>query len=279
MIRHIIVILFALSNISTAAIITHSHCPNHSRNNSDNMHTHDTSDPDHNAKHVSGHPHTWEYDEFCPDGYERDTHRLPPKNSPTDVKTDTDIDTDSVQSEVNVSDDTVEITNTFHGGKYIPKPPTDFFITHTRIRNKPYTLYIYVKNGSGRFVSGITLEIVNPDDTVAFRGVIDRTFTPQYNKRKDYVSPDGIKANNLIAIAGSKIIKDWDYRKEPARFLVGVYRFRSKYTLDSTMRLLWDDEVISEYPNNEDTVAGAPVRIVGNVSTSWASIKERKWQK
>ena len=98
MIRHILVMLLAISNISVAAIITHSHCPNHTRNNSDNMHTHDTSDPDHNAKHVSGHPHTWEFDEFCPEGYERDTRKksrgLPTKPTPTDVKTGTD-DTDA----------------------------------------------------------------------------------------------------------------------------------------------------------------------------------------
>ena len=71
MLRLIFVFVFAISNISVAKIITHSHCPNHTRNNSDNMHTHDTSDPDHNAKHVSGHPHTWEFDEFCPKGTER----------------------------------------------------------------------------------------------------------------------------------------------------------------------------------------------------------------
>ena len=97
MIRHILVMLLAISNISVAAIITHSHCPNHTRNNSDNMHTHDTSDPDHNAKHVSGHPHTWEFDEFCPEGYERDTSKksggFPTKTTPTDVETDTTDDT------------------------------------------------------------------------------------------------------------------------------------------------------------------------------------------
>ena len=97
MIRYILVMLLAISNISVATIITHSHCPNHTRNNSDNMHTHDTSDPDHNAKHVSGHPHTWEFDEFCPEGYERDTSKksrgFPTKTTPTDVKTETGGDT------------------------------------------------------------------------------------------------------------------------------------------------------------------------------------------
>ena len=160
MIRHILVMLLAISNISVAAIITHSHCPNHTRNNSDNMHTHDTSDPDHNAKHVSGHPHTWEYDEFCPDGYERDTrkksHGFPTKTTPTDVKTGTG---DGTASPVRgISSPGVQVPNT--------RPQYPVRVTEYMMRDwsnhrgqLPQWVEIYNPNTSAVNLLGYTLKV------------------------------------------------------------------------------------------------------------------------
>ena len=158
-----------------------------------------------------------------------------------------------------------------------PKPLPKLTITHIRLREKPYTLFVYVQNSDRRFVSGVTLEIASTDDTVALRHRFGRSFTPQYNKRKDYISPDGVKANNLIAIAGNHVMKSWDYRKETARFRISVYQFRSRNvcTEDSKIRLLLGDRVIGEHP--QPAVMGSPPVPRGNqLATSWADVKRRK---
>ena len=158
-----------------------------------------------------------------------------------------------------------------------PKPLPKLTITHIRLRYKPYTLFVYVKNASRRFIRGITLEIHNPDNELTLHHRFKRSFTPQYGKRKEYLSPDGVRANNLIAIASSHVMKAWNHRKETARFRVGVYRFRSRnvYMEDSTIRLLLGERVITEYPNPK--VMGAPPVPRGNqLATSWASIKKGK---
>ena len=155
-------------------------------------------------------------------------------------------------------------------------PLPDMRITHTRLRDKPYTLFVYVRNASGEFVGGITLEIRNADDTVALRHHLDGSyehFTPHtVNTRKhaDYISPGGVAANNLIAIAGKSVMKSWDYRKETARLRIAVRRFRSVWAEDSRIRLLWDGEVIAEYPEAE--VAASP-RLQRKTTTTWAEIK------
>ena len=157
-----------------------------------------------------------------------------------------------------------------------PKPLPKLTITHIRLRYKPYTLFIYVQNSDRRFISGVTLEIRNPDDELTLRHRFKRSFTPQYGKCKDYISPDGTRANNLIAIAGKHVMKSWDYRKETARFRIGVYQFRSRntYTEDSTIRLLLGDRVIGEHP--QPAVMGSPPVPRGNqLATSWASVKKR----
>ena len=165
------------------------------------------------------------------------------------------------------------------GGRYfpsaVPKPLPKLTITHIRLRYKPYTLFVYVKNASRRFIKGITLEIRNPDDELALRHHFKRSFTPQYGKRKDYIAPDATRANNLIAIASNHIIKSWNHRKETARFQVAVYRFRSRnvYTEGSTIRLLIGNRLITEYSKPE--VMGAPKLSKGELATSWASVKKR----
>ena len=157
-----------------------------------------------------------------------------------------------------------------------PKPLPKLTITHIRLRYKPYTLFLYVQNAGRYFVNGVTLEIRNPDDELTERHRFKRSFTPQYSKREEYVSPDGVKANNLIAIAGNHVMKSWNHRKETARFRVAVYRFRSRnvYMEDSTIRLLLDERVITEYPKPE--VMGAPPMPKGKITTSWASSKKRR---
>ena len=137
-----------------------------------------------------------------------------------------------------------------------PKPLPKLTITHIRLRNRPYTLFVYVQNSGRRFVKGITLEIVNTDDTVMLRHRFKRSFTPQSVNTKhhpDYISAGGMKANNLIAIAGKHVLKSWNYRKETARFRIGVRQFRSRQVLteDATIRLLLDGRVITEYPEAE----------------------------
>ena len=164
-----------------------------------------------------------------------------------------------------------------------PKPLPKLTITHIRLRYKPYTLFVYVKNTSNRFVSGITLEIVSKDGAVTLRRHTDnrdRLWTPQYNHLKDYISPDGIKANNLIAIAPVSVLRKWNYRKETARFRIGVRQMRSRqvWTEDRRIRLLLGDKVVTECPEPEavDAVMGAPPVPKGNqLATSWASVKKR----
>ena len=142
-------------------------------------------------------------------------------------------------------------------------PLPDMRITHTRLRDKPYTLFVYVNNASGKFVGGITLDIVNADGTVALRhrfsGSHDHFTSQTVNTRESTQITShltGVAANNLIAIAGNHIMKSWDYRNETARLRIAVRRFRSVWAEDSRIRLLWDGEVIAEYPMPE--VAASP---------------------
>ena len=99
------------------------------------------------------------------------------------------------------------------------------------------------------------------------------TETVNTQKHTDYISPDGIAANNLIAIAANHIMKSWDYRNETARLRIAVRRFRSVWAEDSRIRLLWDGEVVAEYPMPE--VAASP-RLQRKTTTTWAEIKNRK---
>ena len=162
-----------------------------------------------------------------------------------------------------------------------PKPLSDMRITHINLRDKPYTLFVYVRNASGEFVGGITLEIRNADDTVALRHSLNglyQHFTPQtVNTRKhiDYLSPGGVAANNLIAIAGKSVMKSWDYRNETARLRIAVPRFRKRniYTEDSVIRLWLGDRLVAEYRELIDAeVAGAP-RLQRKMTTTWAALK------
>ena len=176
------------------------------------------------------------------------------------------------------STETVESMPRRHRSITQPKPLPKLTITHIRLRYKPYTLFVYVQNASRRFVSGVTLEIANADDTVALRHRFGRSFTPQQvntRKHKGYISPDETRANNLIAIASNHVMKSWNFRKETARFRIGVYQFRSRnvYTENSTIRLLLGERVITEYPETE--VMGAPKLSKGKLTTSWASVKKR----
>ena len=155
-------------------------------------------------------------------------------------------------------------------------PLPDIRITHINLRDKPYTLFVYVQNASGKFVGGITLDIVNADGTVALRhrfsGSHDHFTSQIVNTRvhSDYISPAGVAANNLIAIAGKSVMKSWDYRNETARLRIAVRRFRSVWAEDSRIRLLWDGEVVAEYPMPE--VAASP-RLQRKTTTTWAEIK------
>ena len=163
------------------------------------------------------------------------------------------------------------------GGISKPRPLPELRITHIRERNQPLTIFVYVQNNSG-YVSGITLEIVSKDGTVKLRRRTDnrdRLWTPQYNHLKDYISPGGIKANNLVAIAPVSVFRKWNYRKETARFRIGVRKFGSRnvYAEDSTIRLLIGDRLITEYPEPE--VMGAPMLAKGKMTTTWANIKKR----
>ena len=152
----------------------------------------------------------------------------------------------------------------------------DMRIAHPTPRQALYPLCIRQQR-LWQVCGGITLEIVNADGTVALRhrfsGSHDHFTSQTVNTRKhtDYISPDGIAANNLIAIAGNHIMKSWDYRKETARLRIAVRRFRSVWAEDSRIRLLWDGEVIAEYPGFPE-VASAP-RLQRKLSTSWAEIK------
>ena len=161
--------------------------------------------------------------------------------------------------------------------------PVDFHITHTRLIKKPYSLFIYVRNNSGRFIRGIQLQIVDANERVTFRGRIEYLyFSPHsVNVRRlpDYISPSGTEANNLIIIAGNHVIADQKYLKKAkrnARIRIGVRQFRSRniYTEDSTIRLLWNDVIISEYPQADEEVAAAPsLQRTRKFTTVWAALK------
>ena len=168
-----------------------------------------------------------------------------------------------------------------------PKPLPELTITHIRVRSRPYTLFVYVQNSGRRFVSGVTLEIHNPDGELTLRhrfNTRDAHFTPQFPNEKhhpDYLSPDGMKANNLIAIAGKHVLKSWNYRKETARFRIGVRQFRARevWTADNTIQLLIDGRVITEYPEPDvmdEPVMMSPMLLKGKLTTTWADVKRRK---
>ena len=162
------------------------------------------------------------------------------------------------------------------GGKLAPE--VKLTITHIHVRQRPYTLFVYVQNTSKRFVGNVVLEIRNADDILTLQHRFSRQFTDSWinpRKHKNYVSPDGITANNLIAIAGKHVMKSWNHQKETARFRIGVRQFRSRniYTEDSKIRLLLGDRVIGEHPQPE--VMGAPKLSKGDLATSWASMKGR----
>ena len=157
-------------------------------------------------------------------------------------------------------------------------PEVKLMITHIHVRQRPYTLFVYVQNASERFIGNVVLEIRNSDDTLTRRHRFRNYFTPGWvnpRKHKDYVSEDGITANNLIAIAGNHVMKSWNHRKETARFRIGVRQFRSRniYTEDSKIRLLLGDRVIGEHP--QPAVMGSPKLSKGKLATSWAEMKGR----
>ena len=209
---------------------------------------------------------------------DRSSNPQPIETSPASVNVPTQQSVET--TDTTKSTEVVESIPHRHRSITQPKPLPKLTITHIRLRYKPYTLFIYVQNVSRRFIRGVTLEIANADDTVALRHRFGRSFTPQQvntRKLKDYVSPDGTRANNLIAIAGKHVMKSWNYRKETARFRIGVRQFRSRqvWTEDSTIRLLLGDRVIGEHP--QPAVMGSPPVPRGNqLATSWASIKKGK---
>ena len=162
--------------------------------------------------------------------------------------------------------------------------PVDFHITHIRLIKKPYSLLVYVRNNLGRFVKGIQLQIVNANERVTFQERIEHLhFSPHnVNVRRlpDYISPTGTEANNLIIIAGNHVIANQKYLKKAkrnSRIRIGVRQFRSRniYAEDSTIRLLWNDNIISEYPQaDEEEVAAAPsLQRKRKFTTVWAALK------
>ena len=215
-----------------------------------------------------------EQDPIAPrENIDRSSNPQPIETTPASVNVPTQQSVET--TDTTKSTEVVESIPHRHRSITQPKPLPKLTITHIRLRYKPYTLFIYVQNSDRRFVNGVTLEIANADDTVALRHRFGRSFTPQYNKRKDYIAPDGTRANNLIAIASNHVMKSWDYRKETARFRISVYQFRSRNvcTEDSKIRLLLGDRVIGEHPETE--VMGAPKLSKGKLTTSWASVKKR----
>ena len=208
---------------------------------------------------------------------DRSSNPQPIETTPASVNTPTQQSVET--TDTTESTEVVESMPRRHRSITQPKPLPKLTITHIRLRYKPYTLFVYVQNSDRRFVSGVTLEIANADDTVALRHRFGRSFTPQQvntRKHKGYISPDETRANNLIAIAGKHVMKSWNHRKETARFRIGVYQFRSRntYTEDSTIRLLLGDRVIGEHP--QPAVMGSPPVPRGDqLATSWASVKKR----
>ena len=216
-----------------------------------------------------------EQDPIAPrENIDRSSNPQPIETTPASVNAPTQQSVET--TDTTESTEVVESMPRRHRSITQPKPLPKLTITHIRLRYKPYTLFVYVKNASRRFVNGVTLEIHNSDDELTLHHRFRHSFTPQYGKRKDYIAPDGTRANNLIAIAGKHVMKSWNHRKETARFRVSVYRFRSRnvYTEGSKIHLLLGDRFITEYSESE--VMGAPKLSKGKLATSWASVKKRK---
>lgn len=164
------------------------------------------------------------------------------------------------------------------------KSPPDIQITHTRLIKKPYALLVYIRNESRRFLDDIKLQIVNPDGIAAaqFRLTKYRFLSPQGVPKRytDYISPEGIIANNLVLIASNSIIENQKFLKKikrNSRFNIGVQRFNSRniYNDASKIRLLWQEIIVDEYPRMNNEPAAPRLHHKHKVATTWADVKQR----
>lgn len=175
-----------------------------------------------------------------------------------------------------------------HTGLKIRKLPT-LTITHIKVNKRPYILFLYIHNETGRFISvdHWSIAILDSEGEVRRKMKIGRDsfLTPQginCRRNKDYTYEDGC-ANNKIGIASPKVIRDWDHQKHRVRIRVdGRIHFAKKSNRynpkTDSIQLIANDKnrtVIATYSEVEAEVAASPIAPVRKATIQWAKLKQR----
>ena len=158
----------------------------------------------------------------------------------------------------------------------VERPVLRVEITHVIVEKRPFRVYVYVDNQSGRFVNA-DVRLVDKEGRVLFK---------HRSRRYEYLTPQSVNtrkavayryaggaANNLIVLTSPRVADNWDFKaygypryRVPVRF----HRFGGYDADRMSIELVNGDRVLSVFPDTQ--VAAAPV-LTRRLATSWGAIK------
>lgn len=296
----ILVFLIASTVCVNAEIITHSHCVNHYKNNTENMHTHDVDfsndaeAAEHRAKHTVGHPHTWEFDGFCPKGTERNKQKRKPLN-PTPPNGDDGNPTENpIEKEADETGTAERDTYTRTDTPIVSTTPRQVDTPITNVLRITRVSFAEVRGrGRVRTYATLTLEITAVAPETAHNGLIIVVNDTSYRTSQNFfgealMGKDDMRRVTLMAKPANaavflKVQSPKNSRSLPVtqrewrvieNFDITNFTLAIQDSSGTRDRITHAD--IDTGGNRRGYTAGAPSLRKPRLTTMWASLKQRK---